>query len=136
MPYNLVFNTKKNNKKEGDKKMLVIKKVLDFNDFDYLFNYEMDYMNDEARRIIYDYLVNMDEELEEENISDFIRYDINVMSVDDIISDYNYMMDEEEFQQLEDDEIPEYVENFLNDYTTVLGTYEEEGETFIVFTEF
>lgn len=117
--------------------MLVIKKVLDFNDFDYLFNYELDYMNDEARRIIYDYLVDMDEELEEENISDFIRYDINVMSVDDIISDYNYLMDESEFEQLEDDdEIAEYVENVLNDYTTVLGTYEEEGETFIVFQEF
>ena len=117
--------------------MLVIKKELDFQEFEDLFSFELDYMTSEAARIIYDYLVDRDEELEEESISDFIRFDINVMSVDDIISDYNYMMDESEFEQLEDDEeIAEYVENFLNDYTTILGTYEEDGETFFVFTEF
>jgi len=119
------------------KKMLVIKKVIDFNDFEDLFSYELDYITDQARRIIYDFLVEQDEELEEENISDFIRYYINVMSIDDIISDYNYMMDEEEFEHLEDDEeIAEYVGNVLNDYTTILGSFEEDGETFFVFQEF
>jgi len=118
--------------------MLVIKKGLDFQDFEDLFSYELDYMTSEAARIIYDYLVEQDAELEEESISDFIRYDINVMSVDDIISDYNYMMDEEEFQQLEADgeDLTEYVENFLNDYTTVLGSFEEGDEVFFVFQEF
>ena len=117
--------------------MLVIKKVIDFQDFEELFSYELNYLPYEASRIIYDYLVSQDEELEEENISDFIRYDVNVLSVDEVIGDYESMMDEEELDQAkEDDALTEYIESFLNDYTTILGTYEEDGETFFVFTEF
>ena len=117
--------------------MLVIKKGLDFQDFEELFSYELNYFPYEASRIIYDYLVEQGEELEEENISDFIRYDINVMSVDEVIGDYESMMDEDELDRAkEDDALTEYVESFLNDYTMILGTYEEEGETFFVFTEF
>lgn len=117
--------------------MLVIKKALDFQDFDELFNYELNYLPDEARRIIYDFLVEQGEELEEEGISDFIRYDVNVLSVDDIIDEYSHLMDEEELDQAkEDDALTEYIESFLNDYTYILGTYEEEGETFFVFQEF
>lgn len=117
--------------------MLVIKKEIDFQEFEDLFSYELDYMTTEASRIIYEYLLDRDEELTEEDISDFIRYQINVMSVDEIISVYNYMMDESEFEHLEDDEeIAEYVENFLNDYTQILGSFEEDGEKFFVFEEF
>lgn len=118
--------------------MLVIKKALDFQEFDELFNYELNYLPDEARRIIYDFLVEQGEELEEENISDFIRYDINVMSVNDVINEYGYMMDEDDFDQPKEDydALAEYIENFLNDYTTVLGSYEEDGVIFFVFTEF
>lgn len=118
--------------------MLVIKKEIDFQDFEDLFSFELNHLPYEASRIIYDYLLDREEDLTEDEISDYIRYQINVMSIDEIISDYNYMMDEEEFQQLEADgeDLTEYVENFLNDYTTVLGTYEEDGETYFIFEEF
>lgn len=86
----------------------------------------------EARELIFDYLEEYEastgEELEFDIVS--ICCDLVESSIDEVINDYGYMMDEDATKD------KAYVEEFLYDNTSVCGSYEENGIVFFVFTTF
>lgn len=121
--------------------MLVIKKELDFNEFENLFSWELEHVSWKGQKMIYDYLIDAfyDGAPDEMTISDYLRYQIQVLSVDEFVSDYIHIIDELDSEYLEDLESSETVEaisNLISDYTNLIGTYEEDGETYFIFEEF
>lgn len=86
----------------------------------------------EARELIFDYLEEYEastgEELEFDLVS--ICCDFVESSIEDIVHDYGYMMDDEAVKD------KAYIEEFLYDNTSVCGSYEENGTVFFVFATF
>lgn len=117
--------------------MLVIKKELNVYDFADLFSYELDGIGQEGIGLIFDTLCEHDLVDETETgISDYLRYQLQHMSVSDLVNDYGYILDGIDLEDLEDPETLEAIEDLLNNHTYVMGTYEEDGETFFIFDEF
>lgn len=115
--------------------MLVLKKEINFYEFEDLFGYIFEGVGREGLSMIYDAVCDLfhDGGADETTVRDYLRYQLQVASLADVINDYGYIM---ELDTLEDDVLVELVKNYLNDYTFVLGTYEDDGETFFIFDEF
>ena len=117
--------------------MLTIKKELSFYDFQ---NEYDDILNDieyQAHEIIFDSLSEMFfEGTDDMTVRDYIRFQLQVMTLKEVLNDYN-ILDDEEKEDLNDEDILEVVEEYLNDNTYVLGSYvDDEGETVFLFDEF
>lgn len=87
-------------------------------------------------RLLYDYVEDFYmEEITEDMIYDFIRFEMEIQTKDEIMENYDHILDEYSFEH--DDEITENdIEDFLSYHTNYVGNYEENGETFHVFTSF
>ena len=107
--------------------MLTIKKELSFYDFQ---NEYDDILNDieyQAHEIIFDSLSDMFfDGTDDMTVRDYIRFQLQVMTLKEVLNDYN-VLDDEELQELDDDDILEVVEEYLNDNTYVLGSYVDDG---------
>ena len=79
--------------------------------------------------VIYDFLESCYEEVEETMIADFIRYDMEVQTEEEVKENYSNLIDEDDLEDFD-------VEDFLSYNTTYLGSFEEDDETFYVFTSF
>ena len=117
--------------------MLTIKKELDLQDF--MSEYEdilkgLDY---EACEIIYDSLCEtMYEGAEDMTVRDYIRFQVYVETQDEVIDNYD-IIDKEDMKDMDEDEVHEAVENYLNDHTYLLGSYEDNNGIMVyVFDEF
>ena len=117
--------------------MLTIKKELDFNDF--LNEYEdvlksIDY---QANEIIFSNLEDIfSDGAEDMQIRDYIRFQVMVSTSKELLSDYT-IIDEDDLKDLDDDEINEKIENYLNDNTYLLGSYEDsDGQKCFIYDEF
>lgn len=76
--------------------------------------------------VLYDCLVNTwDEALDYMDIKDWLRFQVMEMKEEEIKKSYSNI-----FKGYSD------IENFLNDYTVIYGTYESNGKTFYLFGEF
>ena len=115
--------------------MLVLRKEINFYEFVELFGYVLDNIGREGQSIIYDAVCEMffEDEADETTIRDYLRYQMQVSALDDVINDYGYLM---ELEGLEDDELVETVEDYLNYNTILLGTFEDDGITYFIFDEF
>lgn len=113
--------------------MLVLRKELNFYEFIDLFGYVLDDIGREGQAIIYDAICNMfyESEADETTIRDYLRYQMQVSSLNDVINDYALDIEDQE-----DDALVEVVDNYLNHNTCLWGTFEEDGETFFIFDEF
>lgn len=117
--------------------MLTIKKELSFYDFQNEYEnilYDIEY---QAQEIIFDSLSDMFfEGTDDMAVRDYIRFQLQVMTLKEVLDDYNVLNDDE-LQELDDDDILEVVEEYLNDNTYVLGSYvDDEGEIVFLFDEF
>lgn len=116
--------------------MLTIKKELDLNDF--MNEYE-DILPEEyeACEIIFSSLEDIFcEGAEDMTIRDYIRFQMNISTQKELLSDYN-IIDEEDLQELDENEIHEKVEEYLNDNTSLLGSYEDDnGDMVYIYDEF
>lgn len=117
--------------------MLTIKKELGFYDFQNEYEdilYDIEY---QAHEIIFDSLCDMFfEGTDDMTVRDYIRFQLQVMTLKEVLDDYN-VLDDDELQELDDEDILEVVEEYLNDNTYVLGSYvDDEGETVFLFDEF
>lgn len=80
----------------------------------------------QALSVLFDFLESMgDESHEETNISDWLRFQVMEMTEEEIEENYN--VDFERFPEIED---------FLDYNTIIYGTYESDGETYYLFSEF
>jgi myo-inositol-1-phosphate synthase len=94
--------------------------------------------------LIYDFLNECYEEIEETTIYDFVRFEMQVQTLEEIKENYNNMMedkedkeDKEDEEDEEDEEIDhDFIENFLSYNTLYLGSYEEENKIYYVFSDF
>lgn len=116
--------------------MLVIKKELDLNDF--MNEYEDILPEDyEANEIIFEALCEMMYDgADDMTIRDYIRFQMKISTQSELLSDYS-IIDEEDLQELDEDEIHEQVEEYLNDNTFLLGSYEDDnGDKVYIYDEF
>lgn len=116
--------------------MLTIKKELDFNDF--MNEYGSILPDDhDACEIIYDSLCEtMYEGAEDMTIRDYIRFQMNISTSNELLNDYD-IIDDEDIEDMDEDEINEAIESYLNDNTYLLGSYEDnEGLTCFIYDEF
>lgn len=117
--------------------MLVLKKELDLEDFTDLFSDELDGIGEEGVSLIFDSICETSGASETETgISDYLRYQLQHMSVGEVVDDYGYGFDGIDLEDLEDPETLEAIEEYLCNNTYVIGKYEEDGETFFIFDEF
>lgn len=117
--------------------MLTIKKELDFNDFQNEYRDILMDIDFEAQEIIFESLEQQsdDTNFDDMTIRDYIRFQVCISSSEELLNDYS-ILDEEELKELDDDEIIEKVEEYLNYNTYLLGSYEENGITYFIYDEF
>lgn len=86
----------------------------------------------EARNILFNWIEEFDNDTGEETELDVIALccEFTENSIEDIVDNYGYMMDE----TAEHDR--ESIHDFLNSHTLVCGAYEKEGITFFVYQQF
>jgi hypothetical protein len=125
--------------------MLTIKKELDFNDFQNEYEnilYDIDY---EAQEIIFDNLEEIFYDgADDMTIRDYIRFQVCISSTSELINDYSILNeddeddeDDEEKEELTIEEKNDLVEEYLNENTYLLGSYEDEnGENYFIYDEF
>lgn len=75
----------------------------------------------EALGVLYDYLD--EEEFNYSIVRDWLRFEVVEMTEQEIKKDYDNLFND----------YPD-VEEFLNDYTVLYGSYEHEGETYYLFS--
>lgn len=117
--------------------MLTVKKELDLNDF--MNEYE-DILKDldyEACEIIFSSLEDIFcEGAEDMTIRDYIRFQVYISTSSELLNDYD-IIDDEDIEDMDEDEIHEAIEKYLNYNTYLLGSYEDgDGVMVYVFDEF
>ena len=117
--------------------MLVIKKELDFQDFMTEFKDVLDGLDWEACEMIFDLLCDiMNDGMDEITARDYIRFQVQVQTQNEVIDNYD-IIDEDDMEGMDEGEIHEAVENYLNDNTCLLGYYKDgDGVIVYVFDEF
>lgn len=86
----------------------------------------------EAIEILFDYFEQYEDECDCELEFDpvAIRCEFSESTIEELVYDYGYMMDET------DEKDKDSISEFLNDKTMLLGTYEKDGLTFFVYQQF
>jgi hypothetical protein len=117
--------------------MLTVKKELDLQDFINDYDDIMSGWDYEAKEIIYDSLCDtMSEGAEDMTIRHYLRFQLEIQTQEDVISNYD-VIDDEDLKGMDEDEMHEAVENYLNDNTYLLGSYEDNNGIMIyIFDEF
>ncbi|MDD4468286.1 MAG: hypothetical protein RBR50_07480 [Candidatus Izemoplasmatales bacterium] len=116
--------------------MLTIKKELDLNDF--MNEYEDILPSDyEACEIIFDNLEDIFcDGTDDMTIRDYVRFQMMVSTAKELLNDYD-IIDEEDLQELDSDEVYEKIEEFLQENTMLLGSYEDDDcERVFIYDEF
>jgi len=116
--------------------MLTIKKELYLNDF--MNEYEDILPEDyDACEIIFDSLSEMMYDgADDMTVRDYIRFQMNISTQKELLNDYD-IIDAEDIKDMDEDEINEAIETYLNDNTSFLGSYEDsDGETVYIYDEF
>ena len=115
--------------------MLVLKHEMDLYDFENEFRDELKDLTNEAIVIIFDSLseIMAEGDYSVMHVRDYIRYQMQVLSLKEVINSYGYLM---ALDDLEDDALIEEVEEYLQYNTYMLGSFEEDGTTYFIFDEF
>lgn len=117
--------------------MLVLKQELDLQGFKDLFDDELKGIGEEGISIIFESLCEMSSENETKTgISDYISYQLQHLSVNDVAHDYGHGFDGIDLEDLEAPETLKEIEEYLDHNTYLLGMYEEDGITYFIFDEF
>ena len=117
--------------------MLTIKKELDLQDFINDYDDIMSGWDYEAKEIIYDSLSEcFYEGAEDMTIRDYLRFQVQVQTQDEVLDNYDIIQENEKGDH-DDNQLHEIVENYLNDNTYVLGSYEDNNGVMVyIFDEF
>lgn len=95
-----------------------------------------------AKEAIFDAIASMVDDIygEEGGITeillrDYIRFQLKVMSTEEVNESYG-ILDDEEMATMSHDEVIEAIENHLYDYTSYHGSFIEDDTTYFLFDEF
>jgi len=118
--------------------MLVLTKELELYEFEQEFKDELQDVGYEGIIIIFEALSDImaDGGHTVTDVRDYLRYQLQVLSVGDVVNDYGYIMDGLDVEDLESPETIEAIEEFLIHKTYVMGKFEENGITYFIFDEF
>jgi hypothetical protein len=115
--------------------MLTIKKELDFYDFIEEFEGYADFADEhEALSIIYDSLCGSGEDMEEVQVRDYIRFQVQEMDTDYFIDQYGHLLNLDD--DADEDTKHEAIEECLNYHTYYIGFYEYDNKKHYLFDEF
>ena len=91
----------------------------------------------EAQEIIFESLESCyDNGIDDMTIRDYIRFQLNISTQDELLEMYN-IIDEEELKELENDDIHIKIEEYLDYNTYFLGSYEDyNGKMIYLYDEF
>ena len=93
-------------------------------------------LNSDIASLLYDFMeMSSNEEISEDEIYDFIRFEMEIQTNEEIKENYKHIFDEYAFEN-GDDITSEDIEDFLAYHTTYIGNYEEDNETIHIFTSF
>lgn len=113
--------------------MLVLRKEMDFYDFKEEFSYVLEDLPFDAVELIFDSLceVMAEGDYSVMHVRDYLRFQMQVMSLKEVIHDYGLDMED-----LEGDALIDAVEEYLQYHTYLLGSFEDDGEMYFIFDEF
>lgn len=113
--------------------MLVLKQELDLQGFEREFRDELKDLSFDGIEIVFDSLCDVmaGGDYSVMQVRDYLRFQMRISSLDEVISDYRIDTEDQE-----DDKLIEIVENYLNYNTYLLGMYEEDEITYFIFDEF
>jgi hypothetical protein len=86
-------------------------------------------INYELSSLLYDFLDETSEDIEEGYIYDFIRFDMEIQTTEELFENYKIECDE-------DDDKDEIVEEYICSHSAYIGNYEVNDITYHVFTQF
>lgn len=118
--------------------MLVLKKELELHEFEQEFKDELQGIGYAGVILIFESLCDImaDGDYTVMQVRDYLRFQLQVLSVGDVVHDYGYIMDGLDVEDLEAPETIHQIEQFLLDNTYTMGTYEDNGITYFIFDEF
>jgi tRNA U34 5-carboxymethylaminomethyl modifying GTPase MnmE/TrmE len=86
--------------------------------------------------LLYDFMeMSNNEEITEDEIYDYIRFDMEIQSTEEVKENYKHLFDKYAFEN-GDDITSEDLEYFLSYHTTYIGNYEVNDITYHVFSQF
>jgi hypothetical protein len=117
--------------------MLVIKKELGFYDFQKEFEEVLNGYDWEAQQIIFDNLECMfDDGVDEMTVNDYLRFQLQVMTQNEVLESYN-IIDDEDIENMTEDEKTEAIDLYLSDNTFLMGYYKDSDDDIVfLFDEF
>jgi hypothetical protein len=80
--------------------------------------------------LLYDFYDSLGDEQSEDDICDYIRFEMAIMTEEEIKNDY-VTLEENDFNDEYDD-----MEDFLIQNTSYIGSYDTNGKTYFVFSAF
>ena len=93
-------------------------------------------VNYDLSRLLVDFMeMSSNEEITEDEIYDFIRFEMEIQTTEEIKENYKHIFDEYAFEN-GDDITSEDIEDFLSYHTAYIGNYEEDNTTYHVFASF
>lgn len=119
---------------------VTVKMDLDFQNFSQQFSDVLpnSYVAQEA---IFDVIASMVDDIYGEDgiteilLRDYIRFQLEVMSAEEVNEAYG-ILDDEEMATMSHDEVIEAIENHLYNYTAYHGSFIEDDTTYLLFDEF
>ena len=117
--------------------MLTIKKELGYYEFIEEYSDILEGCDTEAKKIIFDSLCEtMYDGAEDMTIRDYIRFQLEIQTQEDVINNYD-IISAEDMEDMDEDEKHEAVENYLNYNTYYLGSYKDNNGIMVyLFDEF
>ena len=117
--------------------MLTIKKELDLQDFINDYDDIMSGWDYGAKEIIFSSLEDIFYEgAEDMTIRDYMRFQMQISTQEELLSNYD-IIDDEDFEDMDDDEIDEKIEDYLSYHTSFLGSYKDDnGDMVYIYDEF
>ena len=95
-----------------------------------------DLVNSDLASLLYNHVEQIHfEDTTEDEIYDFIRFEMEIQTNEEIKENYKHIFDEYAFEN-GDDITSEDIEDFLCHHTAYIGNYEEDNTTYHVFTSF
>lgn len=86
-------------------------------------------VNSDIASLLYDFMeMSSNEEITEDEIYDFIRFEMEIQTTEEVKENYKHLFDEYAFEN-GDDITSEDIEDFLSYHTAYIGNYEDEDDT-------
>jgi hypothetical protein len=89
-----------------------------------------EYVNSDIASLLYDFMeTTMGDDITENEIYDYIRFDMEIQTTEELFENYDIECDEDEDKN-------EIVEEYITYHSAYIGNYKDNNITYHVFTQF